>query len=238
MASAVSLVDADPDLVAGIPHADRALATRVLTHPLYELPEGRWEPRLLGAHRGGFAILVVDGAIIRQLDIADRHCTQILGKHDVLQSAKRTGPLDYPVSWTVFEPSAVAVLDARFTLASQRWPSLGLNLQRRLLDQGDRCARHAATSQLPRIEDRLIGLFWQLAERWGEETPFGIHIGLKLTHEAIGRLAGAQRPTVTLAIQELADAGVLSGSSRDGWLLSPDSVGQLRPAAPVESVVQ
>jgi CRP-like cAMP-binding protein len=123
------------------------------------------------------------------------------------------------------------VLDERFTSAAHRWPALGLNLQRRLLDQADRVALHAATAQLPRVERRVIALFWQLAERWGRVSPFGIEVPLHLTHEALGRLVGAQRPTVTLALRDLAEDGALTRNARGGWLLDPGSRVLLETAA-------
>ena len=230
MSAAVSLVDADPDLCAGLAEEDLPLARRVLLRPRYEIPSGRWAPELLGAHEGGFGLLVLDGAIIRQLRLGGRDCTRILGPGDVLQEPRADVAIDCPVSWTALTPTAVVVLDERFTLAARRWPVIGINLQRRLLDQTDRVALHAATAQLPRVEQRMVALFWQLADRWGSVTPFGIEIRLPLTHDTLGRLVGAQRPTVTLALRELAHDGTLSRSARDSWLLCPDSREQLLDA--------
>jgi CRP-like cAMP-binding protein len=232
VSASVSLLDADPDLAAGIPDADRELAARVLTRPRYEIPNGGWSPDLLRAHdNGAFGVLVIDGAIVRQLDLAERHATQILGPGDVLQPAASHGTLDCPVSWTALQASAVVVLDARFTRASQKWPCIGVNLQRRLLDQADRLALHAAICQLPRVDRRILALLWQLAERWGRVTPFGVEVPLKLTHESLGRLVGAQRPTVTLALHELAAEGTLTRGREGNWLLSAESRDALRPAA-------
>jgi CRP/FNR family transcriptional regulator, cyclic AMP receptor protein len=226
-----SLVDVDPDLVAGVPDEDIALARRVLTRPRYDIPKGSWAPELLRAHdNGGFAILVVEGAIFRQIDLVERHAAQLLGPGDVLQAASTGGALECPVRWSALHASAVVVLDGRFTRASQKWPCLGVNLQRRLLEQGDRAALHAAISQLPRVDRRVLAFFWQLAERWGRVTPFGVHVPLQLTHELIGRLVGAQRSTVTLALQDLAAAGALTRRS-PGWLLSPRSSEALLPVA-------
>ena len=223
MTPGVSLVDTDPDLVAGVPHADLALARRMLIRPRYELPKGRWAPELLRAHDGAFGFLVIEGAILRELQLAGRECALILGPGDVLQEPSAGGLLDCPATWTALQPTVLTVLDERFTSASQRWPLLGVNLQRRLLDQADRVALHAATAQLPRVERRVIALFWQLAERWGHVTPFGIEVPLQLTHEVLGRLVGAQRPTVTLALRDLADEGSLTRTARGGWLLDRGS---------------
>jgi CRP/FNR family transcriptional regulator, cyclic AMP receptor protein len=228
----VSLLDADPDLTAGVPDDDVALARRALLRPRYDIPKGRWAPELLRGHdNGAFAILLIDGAILRQLDLVDRHCLQIFGPGDVLQPTADGGVLECPVTWRALVPSSVVVLDERFTRATQRWPALGLNLHRRLLDQADRIAMHAAIAQLPRVDQRILALLWQLAERWGRVTPFGVELPLDLTHEALGRLVGAQRPTVTLALRTLADEGAVTRTTDRGWLLRPSSRETLRPAA-------
>jgi CRP-like cAMP-binding protein len=230
----VSLLDADPDLTAGIPEDDHELAHKVLSRPRYDIPKGRWAPELLRGHvNGGFAMLVIEGAIFRQLDMADRHAAQLLGAGDVLQPSTDPGFLECPVRWSALQPSAVVVLDDRFTRASQKWPALSVNLQRRLLDQADRLARHAAILQLARVERRVLAFFWHLAERWGRVTPAGIEVPLELTHEAIGRLVGAQRPTVTLALGELAHDGSLTRGASGGWLLGRESRDALRPDAPL-----
>lgn len=230
MTATVSLLDVDPDLGAGLAADELALARRVLVRPRYDVPQGRWAPELLRGHDdGGFGILLTEGAILRQLDLAGRHSLHVLGAGDVFQSAADGGVLDCPVTWTALRASSVVVLDERFTRATQQWPALGLNLQRRLLQQTDRLALHAAIAQLPRVESRVLALLWQLAERWGHVTPFGVEVPLELTHETLGRLVGAQRPTVTLALRELAAQRAVTRTRERGWLLDPRSVEALRP---------
>jgi CRP/FNR family transcriptional regulator, cyclic AMP receptor protein len=230
MTDVVSLLDADPELVSGIPDQDLLLARRLLMRPRYVIPAGRWAPELLQGHENGaFGVLVMQGVIIRQIDVADRHCTQLLGSGDVLQPGQAGSLLDFPVSWTALEPSAVVMLDERFAQAAQRWPSIALNLYRRLLEQHDRAAMLGAITRLPRVDSRIVAVFWHLAERWGRVTPTGIQVPLDLTHEALGRLVGAQRPTVSLALRELADAGALTRDDRGRWVLQPGSYEAPRP---------
>jgi hypothetical protein len=45
---------------------------------------------------------------------------------------------------------------------------------------------HAAITQLPRVDRRVLALLWQLAERWGRVTPSGVEVRLELTHETLG----------------------------------------------------
>ena len=76
-----------------------------------------------------------------------------------------------------------------------------------------------AISHVRRVDDRLVLLFWHLADRRGRMTADGIVIPLKLSHSAIAKLVGAQRPTVSTALGQLRDRGVLERDSNDSWLL-------------------
>lgn len=78
---------------------------------------------------------------------------------------------------------------------------------------------HVAVLHQPRVEDRVVALFVDLAERFGRVTPDGVTIDLSLTHELIGQLVGSRRPTVSLALQVLAAEGVLSRRS-ERWELA------------------
>jgi hypothetical protein len=63
-------------------------------------------------------------------------------------------------------------------------------------------------------------LFWLLAERWGRVGPDGVHVTLPLTHEVLAMLVGSHRPTVTIALQRLARARLLTRERSDTWLLT------------------
>jgi CRP/FNR family cyclic AMP-dependent transcriptional regulator len=47
----------------------------------------------------------------------------------------------------------------------------------------------------------------------------GVSLDLPLTHQILGQLVGAQRPTVTLAIQALSEEGQLLRKAEGGFLL-------------------
>ena len=72
--------------------------------------------------------------------------------------------------------------------------------------------------QLPRVDQRVLAVMWLLAESWGQVTPGGIRLPLTLTHETLGALVGARRPTVTLALRKLSDEGSIVHQD-SGWLL-------------------
>ncbi|HUE25664.1 MAG TPA: helix-turn-helix domain-containing protein, partial [Solirubrobacteraceae bacterium] len=70
----------------------------------------------------------------------------------------------------------------------------------------------------PRVDQRLLAVMWLLAESWGRVTPAGTTLPLSLTHDALGALIGARRPTVTLALRELTERGAVIRQDQ-GWLL-------------------
>ena len=67
-----------------------------------------------------------------------------------------------------------------------------------------------------------------LADGWGTVTSDGIVVPFELTHELLGRLIGARRPTVTVAVRALEDDRKLLRTDDGSWLLTP--AGQQRVA--------
>jgi hypothetical protein len=72
-------------------------------------------------------------------------------------------------------------------------------------------------------------VLWQLSERFGRVGADGVWLNVRLTHQLLGQLVGAQRPTVTLALRALTEAGDLRRRDDGTWLLSRASRDQLRP---------
>src|SRR3712207_425709 len=79
---------------------------------------------------------------------------------------------------------------------------------------------------LRRGESRLLALFGHYADRWGRMTPGGRALDLPVTHDLLGRIVGAKRPTVTLALRALGDEGKLVRDAQRRWILplSADAV--------------
>jgi CRP-like cAMP-binding protein len=101
--------------------------------------------------------------------------------------------------------------------------------------QLERVAVQQLISQLPRAEQRIVALFWHLADRWGYEGPDGVVLPLTLSHEAISRLVGGRRSTVSAALGTLVSDGLVVRLANDTWLLAPASRVLLEPAgAPPE----
>ena len=117
----------------------------------------------------------------------------------------------------------LAMLGKDVLVGAHRWPRLVAGLHARTADQIERVAVQLAICQLPRVEDRLLALLWLLAEQWGRVTPGGTVLPLALTHETLGALVGARRPTVTLALGELSDRGAVLRQGRAWLLVEPPS---------------
>jgi len=73
-----------------------------------------------------------------------------------------------------------------------------------------------------RIDARLLLMMWRLADRWGRVTSDGVVVPLRLTHGWLAHLVGAQRPSVTTALGNLAGAGRVERLDDGSWLLRGD----------------
>jgi CRP/FNR family transcriptional regulator, cyclic AMP receptor protein len=231
--SAVALLAADAALRQAVPADERRFAERVLVVPRRDLPDGQWSPEMLvGVGDGArpLAALVLRGLVTHDVILAGRCSTNLLGPGDLFRpwrSADTSLPCD--ARWTAQSGAAIALLDARFAGAARRWPGLSAVVYERMAEQLDDAAVRAAIVALPRVEERVLALFWQLADRWGVVRPDGVVVQLALTHAVIGQLVGARRPTVSLALQSLAEDGLLRRQAADAWLLHHDSVAALGP---------
>jgi hypothetical protein len=223
---AVSVIDVDPDLAEGLPPAERDAASRRLVAPAFDVPAGSWSPdeRLdLTSERQHhtLGILIVDGLLTRAITLEGRTTGELLGTGDVLRpwdGEDQPPQVSLTVSWWVHAPTRMAVLDRRFVTAATRWPTVIEEIAERAVRRSHALGLQLALGQVPRIEGRLLLLFWRLSERWGRVTPDGILVPLRLTHETLAALVAARRPSVTSALGRLAECGLVE--RRDGgWLL-------------------
>ncbi|HWT94201.1 MAG TPA: helix-turn-helix domain-containing protein, partial [Solirubrobacteraceae bacterium] len=230
---AVALLDVEPEIAAGVPEEELALLRRHTTLPGLLLAAEPWSPpaaSALGADP--FALLVVEGLVTRSVALSDRASTQLHGPGDLVTPWHDTdGLVPAVVEWRVNLPTHVAVLDERVLLAARRWPSVFRLVFDRLACQAARHAVHTAIGQLPRVDTRIMAILWHLAERFGRVTPDGVVVPLRLTHEALGHLIGSQRPTVTLALRQLTEAGALHRTPEGAWVLRNGTQVDLAPTA-------
>jgi CRP/FNR family cyclic AMP-dependent transcriptional regulator len=232
--STVALLRVDVGLRAAVPPAELPFAERALVVPCRRLGEGQWSPEaLLDDGVRPFAALLLRGLVTHDVMLGGRRSANLLAPTDVFRPWRSADTcLPCETRWSATGGAAVAVLDEHFVAAARRWPGLSAVVHERLAEQLDIAAVRAAIVGLPRVEERVLALFWQLADRWGVVRPDGVVIKLALTHALIGHLVGAQRPTVSLALRALVAEGVLHRGPTGAWTLSHDSLATLaaRPA--------
>ena len=219
----VRLLDEDADLAEWIAPERRAAARTELLARAVTLPPGTRIERVppLG-DRSAHGLVLLDGLVGRSMRLDGTTTMQLLGPGDLMEipgSVTDTGLVPVAISWTALEPTTVALLDERLMQRALRWPELPAALLARASVQSLRLGTYGAISALARVEDRIETLLWFLAERWGRVGSRGVVLPLRLTHETLGTMLGAKRPTVSLALKQLAADGLVKRRDDGAWLL-------------------
>lgn len=222
----VQVLDADPELGEPLAAEEFAAARGALAARAIRVVGGPWRPeeRWTAEEHPAVGLLVLEGLATRETTVAGRPSTELIGGGDLLRPWDQDSDLGMvPVSvhWRVAAPLSVAVLDQRFLLAASHWPAVLDALAGRALRRTRWLAFQLSMRQIMRVEGRLLVLFWALSERWGVVTPQGVHLRLRLTHEALGRVVGARRPSVTTALGALVEAGAVERTP-EGYRLLGD----------------
>ena len=233
-AKCVRVLEFDPELGLRVPADGITRARAELVAPLQTFGRGVWEVPSDDGHVARLGYLVLEGLLGREVVLAGKTCTELLGESDMLlpPSAylREEKLVRYHVQWHVLEPVRLAVLDDDFARRLTQWPQVISALFERGMRRSLRMSVHQALLQLSPVETRLLVLFWFLAERWGRVTPAGIVLGLRLSHQLLGQLVGCQRASITTALQRVAASGLLERRPDGTWVLHgppPDELAQL-----------
>lgn len=221
----VRVLDLDPELGDRLAPDDQSRALHQLVAETIRVPTGRWDAAA-AIEPGGMplGLLIIDGLLLRDLDLGRRASTEVLGFGDILRpwdADSAASELPLVARWTVLEPLRLAILDERFLHQAVRFPPVVDALFQRTARRQRGLAVRLVVNQLVRLEDRLLLALWALAERWGRVTPDGVLVPMGLTHSALARLVGARRPSVTSALGDLSGNRLLE-RTEDGWLLRGD----------------
>jgi len=228
--AAVRIVDEDPALLGALPSDLVDAARHQLVARTLWIEPGRWEPLSGDLPRrfdGWLGVLVLDGLLVRQVEIEGLRCCELLGPGDVLRPWDEddgAGTLECNTAWRVLEPARLALLDASFARRACRWPTLTAELLQRALRRSRSQSILLAVTQARRADVRLRALFSHLADRWGRVTPQGIVLPLRLTHTVIAQLTGLRRPSVSISLGELERSGEIVRLTKEAWLISRDAV--------------
>jgi hypothetical protein len=228
-----ALLDLDPELGALLAEERLDAARRDLVVHVHSLPVAEWPADRLGTigpeHVG---LLVVDGALCREVLIADTVSAELLGAGDVIRPWRlrpESALVPLRVRWRALAPTRIAVLDRRVGALLGRYPEVNAVLLDRFSERSGRLATSQAISQLTRVDRRLLALLWHMAERWGRVGPEGIVLPMTLSHQLLGELVGARRPTVSAALAELAERGEVVRQEDGTWLLSGEHAAIAEP---------
>lgn len=219
----IRVIDVFPEMAERLDAEQQRLARHHALATLEVLRPGLWQPRReLQPQPGHLGLLVLEGLLTRDVVLGETVATELVGRGDVLRPADHDGqdaPVPFDVVWRVLEPTRIAVLDRGFARVIGHWPEAMEVLMAGAVRRAQALAIVLAVSHLRRVDVRLLVMMWYLADRWGKVRLDGVHVPLRLTHQTLGRLVGAQRPSVTTALKHLSDAGKLERRPDGSWLL-------------------
>ncbi len=236
----VQVLEADPGLGEGLASLQLSAARRAVVATIQRLGTGPWEFEANQVPAAGF--LVVQGCLTREVVIlGETAAIEFLAEGDLLRRSGEAGSasVDSRVVWQVLEPTRLARLDRDFLLTVQPCPEVTVELLKRQERRAEWLANVLAISHLPRVDLRILVLFWQFADRWGKVRGGEVSVPIPLNLN-IARLIGARRPTVTTTLSKLTEAGLLVQESNGYWLLRGGPPQELRDlpdeAAPVPPI--
>jgi CRP/FNR family transcriptional regulator, cyclic AMP receptor protein len=214
------LLDLDLDLADALDVRMRLAARPAVTAMVFKTDPGQLRlSDWLALARTGFGLLVLDGVLATNVRVGDRIAAELIGAGDVIQPwLEQDAELVCEISWRALLPARFALLDAAFVQRVQPWPQVTATLLRRAGQRTRRLNVQRAICNQPRLDVRLALLLWHLGARWGKVEPGGVRLSLPLTHQLLGWLVGAERPSVSHALARLANAGLISGQG-DEWHL-------------------
>ena len=224
----VRVLDVDPDLAESLdPRSEEfALAKAAAVARVDLIDVGEWN----GAEEypgsaGHLGLLILEGLLARTVEVGNRSCAELLGPGDLLRpwvtiAAHSSVPLE--AHWTVVDPVRVAVLDRRFAKNMIRYPEVVSAILDRVMMRSRWLTFHLAVCHLKRIETRLLVVLWHFADRWGRVRRDGVLVPIRITHQLLAGVVGAQRPSVTTALGQLRRSGAVERLPDGTWLLHGD----------------
>lgn len=218
----IEVLGIDDDLAEGIEARGREAARRNCVSPVVVVDEGAWEPTKLDSpDPGGFGLLLLSGFLVRKVGQGGRFGSELLGPGDLLrpwQTVGQVASIPFEPRWEAISTARVAILGESFARRAAPYPTVAAQLVGRAMLRARHLAVNMAIVQQARIDTRLHLLFWHLADRWGRTGSAGVTLEVPLTHNLLGDLVAARRPTVSTAIAALTRSGAIERTER-GWLL-------------------
>ena len=223
----VQVLSVDPDLAEAVPEPRRAAAIAACSVPLLTARAGQWTPPT-EAPSGSIGFLVLDGIVLRAFELGERRAVTLLGPGDLIKPWTQSGLWNDAErgEWRLLTPGRMALLDRNFSLQLAAFPELGVELIDRVLQRSRELVFSMAIASHTRVDTRLHLMLWQMASKWGKIRPDGVLLPIKLTHSVLSELVASRRPTITTALAELSQRGLVQRVEQ-GWLLLGDPPSEL-----------
>ncbi len=222
-----SLLELDRDLAFGLDPADEGRAREDLIVDVFSVSTGAWDPADTEPRaQGGFGLFVADGFLVRSVTLGHRSAAELVGPGDVVRPWQEDVPTStYPLTsgWRMLSPTRLAIMGRDATHQLCGYPSVIAMLAERLCSRSRRQAGHQVIAQLAAVEHRILLALWHLADEFGRVRTDGVLVPVPMTHEVLGMLVGARRPTVTGALGVLTERGLVQVERGEGWLLLGDA---------------
>jgi CRP/FNR family transcriptional regulator, cyclic AMP receptor protein len=220
--AAVRVLVEDQELARFVDVERRTMAERSCLASAMVLQRGRWNAgKYADDAASGFGLLILSGLISGCVGRRGGYGAELLGPGDIfrpLQRAHARASMPFDSDWTVIHTARVALLGSGFVHRAAPFPEVATALLGRLLLRTRRLAVNMAIVHYPRVDTRVHMLFWHLAARWGHATPEGTILPLPITHALLAEMIASRRPTVTKALAQLAQQGLVVPVG-GGWLL-------------------
>ena len=224
------VLDADPDLGAGLESDELTLARQAAVAPEIVHSPGPWS-FFPPPDQASLGILVLEGLLAVRLQLGDRAHLELLGEGDVISPWVGVGPslaLPRSVTAAVLSDVRMLLLSRSFTLRTGRWPEIHGALTQRLIARSRWISLQAAINAIPRTEHRVELTLWHLACRFGRMTLAGLVLPVNLTHVLLSEIVAAQRPSVSMAVSRLSAQGRVRRQPDGGWLLPGSPPAELK----------
>jgi CRP/FNR family transcriptional regulator, cyclic AMP receptor protein len=218
------------DFDGALPHSVRSAARMWLQANAPLVSEGRWDGPAAG--KSTVAHVVTEGFLLATTEIQGATAAEVLGPGDVICTDGENGGAalaERSRTWTALTPARILAFDEQRFGRAMCSPDVIRALVCATDRRTRRMAGNHAIASVPRIEHRVLSALWQLADEWGRVTPDGITIPIPLTHYALAKIVGCERPSMTGSLGQLRDRGWVQRRERRTWMLAHHA-----PRPPIE----
>jgi CRP-like cAMP-binding protein len=210
-------------LLTNLAPADVRTATQIRA-PAWELCRGPWDPQLYPPlYESGADLLLLDGVVLSRVKVGPRCSAEVLGSGDLfrVEGLDTHGYATVPSErrFRVLLPARLALLEPELVARVAAVPGAASELQHRWAERVRSLALRLAIAQVPNLTTRVHLVLWNLADRWGRRCSDGAVIPFRLTQQVIAECASAQRPSVSVALRELHESGVIERNGEGHWVL-------------------